>query len=281
MLYARLQERRVFAAAREEAIAAALELLPGLWSDALETAAGQSFQRLQGLVRLLGGRWLEPLRRFVVRDVQAIFDAEVEPVAVESACSVLLPLDEKRSLRAFGRFDRVLRGRERTFVDDYKTAGNLSSRSSPASFLKGRNLQLPLYREIVARATDASPETVRARCLGVGPDFDDDLGSAAELAWDPKVRAGFLETLGVCLDLARGGRFPLNAASPRCAYCAYRSTCRRTHEPTLERLGNDPSLRDYFDLQEKTRSETTLEEVRRKRRAADSRIEGDAPDGEE
>ncbi len=116
----------------------------------------------------------------------------------------------------------------------------------------------------MSRWTDTAPENVHARCLGVGPDFDAHRAEA-KLGWDPKIRADFLETLAVCLKLARSGRFPLNATSSRCSYCAYRSTCRRSHEPTLERLAQDPSLRDYFDLRGKTRSETTLEEVRRKR----------------
>ena len=247
--------------------------LPGLWRDSLERVAGPSIRHLRGLVRLLGRRWPESLSQFVAGDIEAILDADVEIVGFESTCRATVTLDEKTSLKAFGRFDRVLRGRERVFVDDYKTAGNLPAKTSPANFLHGKSLQLPLYREIIARATSTAPESVHARCLGVGPEFDADRRAEATLRWDPKIRTGFLETLAVCVNLARSGRFPLNATSSRCSYCAYRSTCRRSHEPTLERLAKDPSLRDYFDLRGKTKTETTLEEVRRKRR--DSRAQDD------
>jgi RecB family exonuclease len=182
---------------------------------------------------------------------------------VEEQFTATLDLAEGSRISVGGRLDRVIEAEGRVWIDDYKTGAGLSKLKSRSSILRGLHLQLPIYREIVAAQRKLPVARVKARLLGVGPASEE---SPQELELEGTAHEGFLETLRVAVRLAAAGRFPLRKDSEDVAYCrwcAYRRTCRKTHEPTLSRLEADPSLADFRDLRGKSdKKKHTLEQVR-------------------
>lgn len=231
----------------------ALELLGAAWRTQVRKAAGPSHERLRGLFTILGAQWLEALEGFVREDLETIHAAGFTAVEVERTFESALP--SLGSIIVTGRLDRVLRGAESAMVDDYKTGGNVANRLKKTQILRGLQIQLPLYLEVAAAVLGLPIEEVRARLLGVGPEIRGK-ETRVELKLNEEHRGGFLETVGISADLALRGRFPLWPSSPSdvhyCGYCGYRKTCRRLHEPTLERLERDPELADFRDARGKT-----------------------------
>src|SRR5262249_7198477 len=72
----------------------------------------------------------------------------------------------------------------------------------------------------------------------------------------PEQRDGTLETIEVLAHLVAEGRFPLRV-DDRCAYCDYRTACRRHHPPTEHRERVSPDAEDARRCWEK-KAETPL-----------------------
>ena len=261
-IYATLERDELFRSKKDPATRAA-ELIEPLWRKHLEKAAGPSFVRLRGLFALLGDRWLDSLREFVLPDVEEIRKASIQKLETEKHLSVSLSLAEGAEQKLAGRMDRVIRANDSSaWLDDYKTGRVNKKKLEPGSMLRGVHLQLPLYREIVASLLGLEASQVRARLLGVGPDSEE---GPVELKTDPEVRKGILETIQVALELAIKGHFPLHRDSQEetyCNYCGYRRTCRRSHEPTRARLEGDPRLADFRDMKRKQKGKPLLANVR-------------------
>jgi ATP-dependent helicase/nuclease subunit B len=260
-LYRRLDRSRALLAAADP-IPDALELLGRLWRDEVARAAGPAHGRLLGLFALLGDRWLAKLREFVERDLRDLRIAGVRRLLVEEDIveSVGLPADP--AIHLGGRLDRLVEDEAGFRIDDYKTGGNLETKVKGARLLKGLDLQLFLYREMVAARERRDPAAVRANLLGVGPEVDvEEVALEAPL----EVRDGIIETVAAAIRLARSGRFPLLPDSNDaryCGWCGYRRACRRTHAPTLSRLEVDPDLTDIRDARRKTMNRPSLKAVR-------------------
>jgi hypothetical protein len=102
--------------------------------------------------------------------------------------------------------------------------------------------------------------------LGVGPDsFPRRAARTGEVPLDAETfegaRAGFEETLGVLAVSARRGRFPFSTGG-HCDYCEYTSACRCLHYPSRMRVENHEEYAVYFATQAKTKTRTTLADVR-------------------
>jgi len=228
----------------------ARELLEILWRRELEQSAGPAYKRLRGLFSILGDRWLVALREFVAADILSLQQEGTFRIQTERQVEARIRIDELE-LPLRGRLDRILHLQDKVWVDDYKTSKDIKRLIEPTKLLTGFSFQLPLYREMVAQVEGRKPQEVRARLLGLGPDVKD---AQAELDLAPEVREGVLESVGVSVKLARRGFFPLHSDPSEfsyCGYCGYRRTCRRAHQPTLERLASHPLLADYFDVWEK------------------------------
>ena len=261
-IYSELDEQRKFGPNPHAARTHALLRVSELWTSALTRAAGPSFRRLEGLFELLRERWQVAIETFLAQDLTDLAKAGVERVRLEQRVQATLSV-QGVPLNTFGIFDRVIEAEDGVWVDDYKTSGNLGRRLDQGSILRGQQVQLPLYREIAAAALSTSPESVDARLLGVGPAYEQN--EPVKLAWREAIRDGFLETTAIALRAARAGQFPLNKDSARCRFCGYRSTCRKSHPPTLDRLTTDGELEEYFLTQEKGSRWTTIDEVLAKR----------------
>jgi RecB family exonuclease len=237
----------------------ALALLEPLWRAALDEAVGASRERLHGVVGVLAPRWLETLRRFVLEDVKEL--GRASEIEVETTVEAQVEIAVGRRVRLGGRIDRLWKASDGLHVDDFKTSGEVATRLKPAAILKGHHLQLPVYREVAAAARGIGVGAVHARLIGTGPDSD---GEPAELSDDELLRRGVLETIAVALALLDAGRFPFRDQD-RCVHCEFRRTCRRTHDPSIERREKDPAIADYRDLERKhSKGAYTLAEVRAK-----------------
>jgi hypothetical protein len=247
----------------EKAVARAVEILRDVWRKRLGAAAGPAYSRLRALFDVLGERWLRGLEGFVRRDLAELRGLEPGGLRLEEEFEARLALAPGLKISAGGRLDRVVEAEGGVWIDDYKTGARLAKLKSRTSILRGLHLQLPLYREIVAARGKLSVSRVKARLLGVGPASDE---TPQVLDLDGDAREGFLETLRVAVRLALEGRFPLRKDTEEvsyCRWCAYRRTCRKTHEPTLSRLEADPRLADFRDLRRKAdRNLYTLKQVR-------------------
>lgn len=260
-VYGALKKKKKLKPPVEAAVAEALTLLGKEWDNVLRRSAGPSFERLRGLYRLLSARWLESLEQFVASDVRTLIENGVQNIELERNYRARIPLAANLAVEAYGRLDRVTLGNDGVFVTDYKTSGNLADKVASKNIVTGWNVQLPLYREILAQECRTTPQEIAAQLVGIGPEFDDPQGILAQLKWQPDVREGLLETIAVALRLVRDGRFPLQK-SDGCRYCRYRRTCRKNHEPTLDRLNNESELRDFLALCEKSKKAPTLSKLR-------------------
>jgi len=252
----------------EERIAEAIARLEELLGEELDSAIGPSRQQLRGLVSILRARWTRVLRRVARRDLSELLTANAEDLHLEGEVRVPLRLRVDESspsveLVLAGRIDRLWRSTDDTFIDDFKTSGDLKKKLAPSAILQGQDIQLPLYRELIEslgpRDGDA-PGKVRARLLGVGPSNE---GDPHELKNDARLSEGLQESLAVAARLLEDGRFPFRDEPHRCGYCEFRRTCRRSQEPSIERRENDPALRDFRDIARKSsRGAYTLAELR-------------------
>lgn len=247
----------------EDVTSTALDRLEDLWRHELEAIAGPSLRRLRGLYDILASGWLGSLRDFVRHDLARLAELRARPIALEQWLREDLRVTTGAVLPLGGRLDRVLgceAGEAFVQVDDFKTGRSLVQKLRPAEQLRGHEIQLPLYRELVEASALGQGLAVRASLLPVGPEAE--VGEQ-RLTDRAGVRSGTLETIGVLLDLARRGRFPAHA-SRWCSYCGYRATCRRDHEPTRHRFQIGPELADFRDckLKSSRRGLSTLAGVR-------------------
>jgi hypothetical protein len=211
-------------------------------------------RRLPLLWQITRDTWIDALALFVELDLDRIVGGGWTSCGLEQPIAGTVELDDNHSLELYGRLDRRLANDEGVLVGDYKTSGRLSDRGDVKSMLRGLALQVPLYRWL---AGDRS----RIELLGVGPGYDPRDEKLARLCFagfaTTEEFAGFRETLGILLELARTGRFPLRVGT-HCSWCAYRSACRRTHPPTLHRETLYEDGRRYDALLRKTRKHPLL-----------------------
>jgi ATP-dependent helicase/nuclease subunit B len=205
-------------------------------------------RRLPVLWESMTEAWLDALSDFVRGDLRRLAGAGWRAAGFEVGVSGRIDLGDGADVEVYGRLDRRLKIEKRSLVGDYKTSGKLSDRVEERSMLKGHQLQVPLYA--LLEDGDATVEL-----LGVGPFYAalDEADRVAVFDGFPSNdrRAGFIETLGTLIDLARRGRYPLRS-DRQCSWCAYRLACRWNHPPTLHRETLDTDGRRYASLQDKS-----------------------------
>jgi hypothetical protein len=163
-----------------------------------------------------------------------------------------------RPLRLKLRLDRILvDAQDREWIGDYKTSGasRLADSSNPLWMVRGKSLQLPLYR--LARAADEATvgglELLSLRAPRAG---DDERFHPVDLAKLERCDADVADTLDALLELRDSGHFPLwsppRGAFVRCGHCEFRRACRHAHAPTRERVEHAPAHARFFALVEKT-----------------------------
>ena len=127
-------------------------------------------------------------------------------------------------------------------------------------------MQVPLYVLAAERWLDAQGEQssrVDGEILALGPAITAEKRytmtgpQAADPAKFMKIRAGVQETLGVLVENARAGNFPMNP-SRRCDYCPYRRGCRKDHPPSHARLETEESLGDLRSIRSKIQKKPML-----------------------
>ena len=260
-LYQALEAERLLAPERlEQALARAARML----EEARGTILGSLGERMAGRFPVLwahfAGEWQRAIAGFVSRDLRRIAEERARLVGTELGMERELSLDPGSMLRVRGRFDRVLETPGLRVIGDYKTGRRLKKieeLTSATRMLRGETLQVPLYRWL-------SGGTAQVEILGVGPVFETD-PVAARAVFDgfesPKVEEGFLETVGLLLDLLRRGSFPLRDAEERCAFCPYEAACRHGHPPTKIREARDADGRVCAGFGRKSRTRPLLSMV--------------------
>jgi RecB family exonuclease len=227
-------------------------MLAEIWQRELARAAGPVGRRLKGLFAALGRVWLRELERFIASDLETLREEGWEELELEVDVSGELPVGDAEPLRVGGRLDRLLRAGARRRLDDYKTSPSLAKRLLPAALLRLESLQLPLYRELVALRERLPALAIGCGLLGVGPRAAGAEDLAPRLLPKGDVREGFLESLAVVARLARAGLFPAwPDEAGHCRACSHRPTCRKGHEPSIQRLEADARLADFRDVKRK------------------------------
>ncbi len=240
-VYARLREERAFEGGDVAArVVRARALLREAWKANAGEEASARAAHLPLLDRIEGVRWLRALDAFLEADLARIADEGLVPESLEHEVDRVIPQGPE-GLLVRARFDRVLRGPKGAVVGDYKTGGGLSARVNSRAMLSGAALQVPIYALV-----SGSP----VELLGVGPRSE-----ARVVRFEgfdsPEERDGVLETLRIVAALAATGRFPLRSGG-HCAWCDYRSACRRGHPPTEFRETEAEDTRDARDCWSKT-----------------------------
>jgi inactivated superfamily I helicase/RecB family exonuclease len=232
-----------------------------LWRTEIEAFLAFDLDRLAREGCRLKGTEVEIKAEVPLARGGALLRAEKIPLDTLAAAPQGAPL-----LPIIGVFDRVVTDAAGSWlVSDYKTAGNLDRQVDPASYLTARDCQAPLY--VLLAEAGGAPAGALSELLGVGPDFLPEGGAARSGAvpLDPETfegaRAGFEETLGVLAVSARRGRFPFSTGG-HCDYCEYTSACRRFHYPSCARVEGHEAYATYFATQAKTKTRTTLADVR-------------------
>jgi RecB family exonuclease len=266
--------RDLYAAAAPPDAVRLRALLEERWRGQSAAIAARMRLRYPGLWDLLEAQWLEAIELFVLADSAALAGA-IDTPRLEEPAEATIPLGGDRGeLRLRGRFDRLVRRVEGLVVADYKTGGLPASFVDRASILKGLRVQIPLYVLLAESVAGLDPPPpVRAEVLGVGPSFarvdPGERRAALETDRFAPLREGFLETIGVLVDLARAGLYPLDAEPNRCRRCAYALACRRRHAPTIDRLEAHPALARFRGVREKSSGAPTLADVARRPRGTD------------
>ncbi len=248
-VYRTLAEERLFEPLFHAALHdRALALVSSEWKVATRDLAEGPGARVPVLWSLQSERWRASLERFVLEDLSRLVREGLRPVAFEDSRRASIKLARKLEIEVSARFDRTFSGRDGILVSDYKT-GKLSDLDDVDEMLRGRRLQIPLYRILAG-------EGARVETLGVGPSHQRVEGEdepAATGAFSgfarPEQEEGFRETLGALVSMAREGRFPLHTTD--CAWCPYTPACRHNHPPTLERERNARDVSQFFGLQKK------------------------------
>jgi len=250
-IYRRLLAEDRFAEPDEERLhAEAIALLDDEPGGVLGPVGLRLGRRLPLLGRLLEERWASAVSSFLRNDLRRMVDSGELLRELEQPRSARIVLDSGEALAVHGRFDRRSEKGDRSIVADYKTSGKLDDRCNATGMLKGREIQVPVYRLLAGAG--------RVDLLGVSPSYssDDSVRSFAGFA-DDRAERGFHETLEVLLELSRQGRYPLHD-SPDCKRCAYSEACRRNHPPTLERENHAEDTRRFRSLQRKNASKFPL-----------------------
>ncbi len=221
--------------------------------------------------------WLEAIQGFLRRDIPLLVGSGARLAGLEERVAASLTLDRPgRTIAIEGRFDRLHReAKGDMVVSDYKTSGTLEHQTDMATLLKGSRLQMPLYllmAEAQLGTWSAAGARVRAEVIGVGPRFlpgapgaeEDETRAVIDPEKFEKNRMGLLETVRILADLAAGGSFPLNETSRVCTYCPFTRACRRTHIPTLARIGAAAEASSYRLLRGKSTRAPLIDDVRAK-----------------
>ena len=181
----------------------------------------------------------------------------IDPELLETKIPIKINLGKGVELAFDVRADRVLRGEGTARVSDYKT-GNISGVSDANDFLRGKKLQNALYvlgLESCEEFTDVlwsmeavriSPKANYSATTATGGEFGS--GTTAE-TW-LRSREGVKETARILLSHLRQGTFPPYIRN-KPVMDQWFSTMRLTHEPTLTRIKNHPSLKLLFQLEKK------------------------------
>src|SRR5262249_12042325 len=145
------------------------------------------------------------------------------------------------------RLDRLLAdaaGDE--WIGDYKTSGatKLANTTNPLWMVRGKSLQMPLYR--LARAARGK-RVGGLQLLALRPPRrpdDEEPFQAVDLDGLAGADAEVADTLDALLALRDAGSFPLwsppNSPFVRCGRCDFRRACRHAHAPTRVRVENAP-----------------------------------------
>ena len=249
-----------------EAAGAARTLLPALFGEELSKQLGMSRGRLSGLFAILEEQWSRTLIDVATKDLDEIA-ALGSPVrhGIEAPLAETIDLGDGTTLELRGYADRWLQFGEAIWLDDFKSQKRPADRLDGKAIAQGEDVQLPLYREALAKHLEVFVERVRGRLLGIRPETKAGEREAV-LECEGALRTGFLESVREATLLARSGLFPLHPhpkgdSTGWCATCGFRRGCRRNHEPTLKRLRNDPALARYHLLWKKTKKGPLLSDV--------------------
>jgi len=256
-IYGVLMREKLFDAAEPDAlIERAVELLAQEQGRMLGANDARLSRRLPVMRDYLRELWGDAVRAFLEWDLDRLCREGWQPTGFETPVSEPLDLGDGVVQEVQGRFDRLLHGEHGDVVADYKTSGDLKKQINPTGMLRGRELQVPLYRMLAG-------DGARVELLGVGPRFDEDGRCFGFDGFEtPGEGPGFRETMRILLRLARGGSFPMYVDRP-CDWCPYAQACRHHHPPTLARNIQFEDSRDFRDVQRKTRKIPTLTDVRK------------------
>ncbi len=263
-VYSQLADERLFGSDGGRLVARGLSLLETHWGETFDGPARRIGRFLPVLWEVLSGRWRSDVEAFLRADLAALAADGGEPFAFEQTLEEEIDLPGPSGpirLAIIGRVDRMVRYAGGLYrVGDYKTRGNPWRRVDLKSMLQGSEVQIPLYTiaaESRLRRESESCERVEGEILGFGPHVSEGNGFAEAGPAAPegkKYRAalpGVKETLGVLVDEAQQGRFPMSPGT-RCGYCAYVGACRRTHPPSLARVESAQALAGYRAIWGKT-----------------------------
>ncbi|HEX4823967.1 MAG TPA: PD-(D/E)XK nuclease family protein [Candidatus Polarisedimenticolaceae bacterium] len=239
-------------------VARARQILGEVWPEYAperEAALAERFPLLDGIVR---HGWQKTLMAFIAADLERLEAESLVPVEFEVKEERTIP-GGPPGLVVKARYDRIVEGAGGRVIGDYKTGSSkLDKRLAPAAIVSGAELQVPLY---------ALLEGVPVELLGVGPRLVPD-GTEKT---DPRFvrfpgfdgadqRDGVIETIGVLAHLAAEGTFPIRVGDD-CAFCDYRTACRRHHPPTEHRESVSPDVQDAVRCWEKKKETPLLAQV--------------------
>lgn len=210
--------------------------------------------RLRGrpaIAAAVGSLWKNAILQFVLEDARRLAAAGVDAVDSEVEFNESALFDSQR-ITIRGRFDRVARSGGNVTIADYKTkSGELKELVKVLDFERGKSLQLAIYKMIGSLKYGSSPDSPRVEALSVRPDF------TGEGAADPAIlnlnkflekEGNIKKTIGVLLQTARDGRFPITLDETRCNYCDFQSACRKGHAPTVARVAAAKEFSNYYQL---------------------------------
>ena len=245
-IYMQLRDEGLFEEDRSvDLVERGLELLDQHRDELLGERGQRLSRRLPVLWRETRRNWLRVVRSTIDADLRRAEGLRLKLVGVEEQRRERMDLGRGLALTLSARFDRRFDGCEGVEVGDYKTSKKLKERVSPTQMLKGRQLQVPLYRML------AGPDST-VELLGINPEFKEDETRVSFSGFDDDEREeSFRGTLRVLLGLTYAGVYPLRAEY-HCKWCAYPSACRRHHPPTVDRETRSSDGKAYRDLERKS-----------------------------
>jgi hypothetical protein len=216
----------------------ARELLRQAWAARRDEIAATRARPLPVVDRVESDAWLSTLESFVVEDLARLDGAGERIVEVETKRRSEDRVPELPRLTA--RLDRIVEGPAGRRVGDYKIGGKVENKVDPTKMLKGDNLQVAVY---------ALLEDAPVDLLGVGREHEQRF--ARFPGFDAKLRGGVVETIRTVAQLDEQGTFPMRIGM-HCAWCSFRSACRRGHPPSLFRGDHADDARDFRGLRGKS-----------------------------